>query len=106
MLSTGVVILAVMAERIFGFKVGFRQWIGVAMTALGLLLLVITLPATHGAHSAYSLVGMIAFEGAMLAIGAALIGGKHLGMPDHHHGIMLGAAPASCSASRTSRSRR
>ena len=69
-LSTGVVILAVMAERIFGFKVGMRQWIGVAMTALGLLLLVITLPATHGAHSAYSLVGMIAFEGAMLAIGA------------------------------------
>ena len=91
-LSTGVVILAVMAERIFGFKVGMRQWIGVAMTALGLLLLVITLPATHGAHSAYSLVGMIAFEGAMLAIGAVLIGGKHLGMPDHHHGIMLGAA--------------
>ena len=91
-LSTGVVILAVMAERIFGFKVGMRQWIGVAMTALGLLLLVITLPATHGAHSAYSLAGMIAFEGAMLAIGAALIGGKHLGMPDHHHGIMLGAA--------------
>jgi drug/metabolite transporter (DMT)-like permease len=91
-LSTGVVILAVMAERIFGFEVGMRQWIGVAMTALGLLLLVITLPATHGAHSAYSLVGMIAFEGAMLAIGAALIGGKHLGMPDHHHGIMLGAA--------------
>ena len=24
---------------------------------------------------------MIAFEGAMLAIGALLIGGKHLGMP-------------------------
>src|ERR1700754_547989 len=91
-LSTGVVILAVMAERIFGFKVGMRQWIGVAMTALGLLLLVITLPATHGAHSAYSLAGMIAFEGAMLVIGAALIGGKHLGMPDHHHGVMLGAA--------------
>jgi len=91
-LSTGVVILAVMAERIFGFKVGLRQWIGVAMTALGLLLLVITLPATHGAHSAYSVAGMIAFEGAMLVIGAILIGGKHLGMPDHHHGIMLGAA--------------
>ena len=35
---------------------------------------------------------MIAFEGAMLVIGAILIGGKHLGMPDHHHGIMLGAA--------------
>jgi drug/metabolite transporter (DMT)-like permease len=91
-LSTGVVILAVFAERIFGFQVGFRQWVGVAMTALGLLLLVITLPATHGAHSAYSLVGMVAFEGAMLVIGALLIGGPHLGAPDHHHGVMLGAA--------------
>jgi hypothetical protein len=91
-LSTGVVILAVLAERIFGFQVGLRQWIGVAMTALGLLLLVITLPGTHGAHSAYSVAGMVAFEGAMLVIGAILIGGKHLGMPDHHHGIMLGAA--------------
>ena len=28
----------------------------------------------------------------MLAIGALLIGGKHLGAPDHHHGVMLGAA--------------
>jgi drug/metabolite transporter (DMT)-like permease len=91
-LSTGVVILAVMAERIFGFKVGVRQWIGVGMTALGLLLLVITLPAATGTHSSYSVFGMISFEGAMLVIGALLIGGKHLGMPDHHHGVMLGAA--------------
>ena len=43
-LSTGVVILAVIAERLFGFKVGRRQWVGVAMTAAGLVLLVITLP--------------------------------------------------------------
>src|SRR4051795_8613284 len=91
-LSTGVVILAVMAERIFGFQVGFRQWVGVGMTALGLFLLVITLPATHGAHSAYSLAGMVSFEGGMLVIGALLIGGKHIGAPDHHHGAMLGAA--------------
>src|SRR3712207_340276 len=40
-LSTGVVVLAVMAERIFGFKVDGRQWWGVALTALGLVLLVI-----------------------------------------------------------------
>jgi drug/metabolite transporter (DMT)-like permease len=91
-LSTGVVILAVLAERIFGFQVGMRQWIGVAMTAIGLLLLVITLPATHGAHSAYSLMGMITFEGGMLVIGALLISGRHMGAPDHHHGVMLGAA--------------
>jgi drug/metabolite transporter (DMT)-like permease len=91
-LSTGVVMLAVLAERIFGFDVGPRQWAGVAMTAAGLLLLIITLPGANGAHSAYSLAGMISFEAGMLAIGFLLISGRHLGAPDHHHGIMLGAA--------------
>jgi drug/metabolite transporter (DMT)-like permease len=92
MLSTGVVILAVLADRLFGFEVGARQWVGVAMTALGLLLLVVTFPAHSGAHSSYSLAGMLAFEGGMLAIGALLISGPRMGAPDHHHGIMLGAA--------------
>jgi drug/metabolite transporter (DMT)-like permease len=91
-LSTGVVMLAVLADRLFGFKVGRRQWIGVAMTAAGLLLLVITLPASAGAHSSYSLAGMLAFEGGMLAVGALLIAAPRAGAPDHHHGIMLGAA--------------
>ena len=91
-LSTGVVLLAVLAERVFGFEVGPRQWLGVAMTAAGLLLLVFTLPPHEGAHSAYSLVGMVSFEAGMLIIGALLISGPHLGAPDHHHGIMLGAA--------------
>ena len=35
---------------------------------------------------------MLAFEGGMLAIGALLITGPRMGAPDHHHGIMLGAA--------------
>ena len=91
-LSTGVVILAVLAERLFGFEVGARQWAGVAMTAAGLVLLIVTLPAADGAHSAYSLAGMISFEAGMLAIGALLISGPKLGAPDHHHGVMLGAA--------------
>jgi drug/metabolite transporter (DMT)-like permease len=91
-LSTGVVILAVLAERVFGFAVGPRQWAGVAMTAAGLVLLIITLPGAEGAHSAYSLAGMISFEAGMLAIGFLLISGPSLGAPDHHHGVMLGAA--------------
>jgi drug/metabolite transporter (DMT)-like permease len=91
-LSTGVVMMAVMAERMFGFQVGIRQWVGVGMTSLGLLLLVITLPAVHGAHSSYSAAGMLAFEGGMLVIGALLISGPRIGAPDHHHGVMLGGA--------------
>ena len=91
-LSTGVVVLAVMAERLFGFEVGRRQWLGVAMTAAGLVLLVITLPAHSGSHSSFSVAGMISFEAGMLAIGALLITGPRIGAPDHHHGVMLGAA--------------
>ena len=91
-LSTGVVMLAVLADRLFGFEVGRRQWVGVAMTAAGLILLVMTFPAHSGAHSSYSLAGMLAFEGGMLVIGALLISGPRMGAPDHHHGIMLGAA--------------
>jgi len=82
----------VLAERVFGFQVGARQWVGVGMTAAGLLLLVLTLPTQEGAHSAYSLAGMVSFEAGMLVIGALLISGPRLGAPDHHHGIMLGAA--------------
>src|SRR5215218_174665 len=91
-LSTGVVILAVLAERIFGFQVGVRQWVGVGMTAVGLFLLVITLPAQSGSHSSFSVAGMISFEAGMLAIGALLITGPRIGAPDHHHGVMLGGA--------------
>ncbi len=91
-LSTGVVILAVMAERLFGFGVSPRQWLGVGMTAAGLVLLVVTLPAQSGSHSSYSVAAMVAFEGGLLVLGALLICGPRVGAPDHHHGVMLGGA--------------
>src|SRR5919106_657206 len=43
-ISGGLVFLTVLAERYFGFQVGSRQWLGVGLTALGLVLLAITLP--------------------------------------------------------------
>jgi drug/metabolite transporter (DMT)-like permease len=91
-LSGGVVLLAVMAERLFGLQVGARQWAGVAFTAVGLILLGVTLPTTGGSHSQFSLAGMIAFEGGLVGVGALLIMGPRLGGPAHHHGVMLGAA--------------
>src|SRR6476646_10120532 len=50
-LAAGVVFIAVMAERMFGFEVGPRQWLGLILTATGLVLLSITVPHMHGAHS-------------------------------------------------------
>jgi multidrug transporter EmrE-like cation transporter len=91
-LAGGVVLLAVMAERMFGLRIGRRQWLGLGLTAVGLVLLGLTLPATHGAHSRFSLPGMIAFETGLIGVGALLIIGPRIGAPAHHHGFMLGAA--------------
>jgi hypothetical protein len=86
------VFLTVLAERVFGFKVGRRQWIGVILTAIGLSLLVVTLPNTGGAHSSYSLAGMITFEAGLLAVGTLLVLSPKIGAPHHHHGVLLGVA--------------
>ena len=91
-LAGGLVLLAVMADRLFGFDVGGRQWLGLALIAAGLVILAITSPATHGSHSSYSLVAMTAFDGGFLGLGALLIAGPRAGAPAEHHGVMLGAA--------------
>jgi hypothetical protein len=91
-LAGGVVLLAIMAERIFGFEVGRRQWIGLGCTAVGLMLLVFTLPTAHGAHSSFTIASMVAFEAGLLGIGGLLILGPRVGAPAEHHGVMLGAA--------------
>jgi drug/metabolite transporter (DMT)-like permease len=91
-LSTGVVMLAVLGNRLFGCRVPRRQWAGVAMTAGGLLLLMVTLPRATEAHAAFAVPGLLAFEGGMLAMGALLIVVPRLGAPAHHHGAVLGAA--------------
>src|SRR5436305_6174666 len=62
-LAAGMVLLAIMAEQMLGCHIGRRQWIGLALMAAGLMLLGLTLPAAHGAHSRFSLPGMIGFEG-------------------------------------------
>jgi drug/metabolite transporter (DMT)-like permease len=91
-LAGGVVLIAVMADRMFGFQVGPRQWLGLWLTAAGLVLLGITLPAMHGAHSHFSDAGMISFEAGLFGLGGLLIMGPRIGGPVEHHGMMLGAA--------------
>jgi drug/metabolite transporter (DMT)-like permease len=91
-LAAGVVFIAVMAERMFGFSVGRRQWVGLILTAVGLVLLGLTLPAMHGSHSRFSDVAMISFEAGLFGLGGLLLMGPRMGGPVEHHGIMLGAA--------------
>jgi hypothetical protein len=91
-LAAGVVLIAVMAERMFGFEVGPRQWVGLFLTAIGLAMLGLTLPALHGAHSQFSQAAMISFEGGLFGLGGLLIMGPRMGGPAEHHGVMLAAA--------------
>jgi drug/metabolite transporter (DMT)-like permease len=91
-LAAGVVFIAVMAEKMFGFKVGRRQWVGLSLTAAGLVLLGLTLPAMHGAHSHFSQLTMICFEAGLFGLGGLLLMGPRMGGPVEHHGMMLGAA--------------
>src|SRR3954447_524181 len=91
-LSTGVVILAVLGDRWFGCSVGPRQWAGAGLTAGGLLLLVATLPAPEHAGAVFTVPALVAFEAGMLAVGTLLIAAPRLGTPSHHHGAVLGAS--------------
>jgi drug/metabolite transporter (DMT)-like permease len=92
-LSGGVALLAVMAEKIFGLSTTPRQWWGLALMALGLILLGVTLPGgSEGSHSSFSTPAMIAFEAGLFGVGGLLIMGPRLGGPAEHHGVMLAAA--------------
>jgi len=94
-LAGGVVLLAVMAERLFGLSVGPRQWAGVGCTAAGLILLGVTLPHSGSAHSTFSSAGMIAFEGGLIGLGARVVERLflHLALGDvAHHRNHLGLA--------------
>lgn len=70
-LSGGLVFLAVAGERFFGFRLGRRQWIGVTITAVGLVVIGLTTKTERAQHS--SLAALIAVEGAIMALGAGLV---------------------------------
>jgi drug/metabolite transporter (DMT)-like permease len=91
-LAGGVVLLAIMAERVLGVSIGRKQWMGLGCTAAGLMLLGLTLPVGHSANSQFSLPGMIVFETSLIVVGTLLIAGPRIGAPEEHHGFMLGAA--------------
>jgi drug/metabolite transporter (DMT)-like permease len=91
-LSGGLVFLAVFAERFFGFELGRRQWVGVTITAAGLVVIGLTGGGANDPERA-SLAALIAVEGAIFAIGAALVrisARRHL-LP-RAEGLLLGAA--------------
>ena len=72
-LSGGLVFLAVLAERYFGFQLGRRQWTGVIVTAAGLAVIAVTGGSHTSAVRQYSLAAADRCGVRRFALGAALI---------------------------------
>jgi drug/metabolite transporter (DMT)-like permease len=92
-LSGGLVFLAVLAERYFGFHLGRRQWIGVIITAVGLAVIALTGGSQAGETGRYSLAALITVECAVFAGGVALaaISTHHRFLPASE-GLLLATA--------------
>jgi hypothetical protein len=72
-IAGGLVLLTVVADKLFGIAVTRREWVGVALTAAGLAFLAATLDGdASGAHSRYDPATLAVFLGASGAVGLAL----------------------------------
>ncbi|MDX6691023.1 MAG: hypothetical protein QOG15_2480 [Solirubrobacteraceae bacterium] len=92
-LAGGLVFLAVLAERFFGFELGRRQWIGIGLVAVSLSLLTVTGGGGRGgAHSGYSLSGMIIFEAIAICVGVLLVVSHLTERIPEQRGVLLGIA--------------
>jgi hypothetical protein len=72
-IAGGLVLVTVVADRLFGVPVTRRDWIGVGLTAAGLAFLAATIEGTaDSAHSDYGGVALPAFVGGVTVVGLAL----------------------------------
>ena len=105
-MATGIVVLGVMAERVFGWPVTRRQRVGVALTALGLVALALSVPDLRGAHSSFRAGPMVAFDLALLGASGLLLLASRVGRLRGHDGALIGArlswAGVPCRSSRRS----
>jgi drug/metabolite transporter (DMT)-like permease len=91
-LAGGLVFLAVLAERFFGFELGRRQWTGIGLVAVSLALLTLTGEGGGEANSGYSLAGMIVFEGIAVGVGLILVLSHLIERIPVQRGVLLGIA--------------
>jgi hypothetical protein len=103
-IAGGLVLLTVIADRVFGFTVTRREWICVALTALGLAFLAATMHGTAGdKHSHYDPATLALYVGGGAAIGLlaavasrrSTAGGPALAMSA---GLLWGASDVSIKA--------
>ena len=91
-LSGGLVFLAVLAERYFGFHLGRRQLLGLLITAVGLTVIGLTSGRQAGDAPGYALAALIVVECTILGLATGLAMVSHrLGLSPAGQGMLLGA---------------
>jgi multidrug transporter EmrE-like cation transporter len=86
-IAGGLVLLTVVADRLFGLQVTRREWIGVGLTAAGLAFLAATLDGGgDSAHSNYDNATLAVYAGLAAALG---LGAAVAGRNGYRHGIPL-----------------
>src|SRR5881392_1057960 len=89
-IAGGLVLLTVTADRLFAHRVTRREWIGVALAALGLAFLSATIGGTgDNAYSSYSLARLWPWVGGLLIAALAVAAVSRRGA---HEGVVLGAS--------------
>ncbi len=72
-IAGGLVLLTVVADKLFGIEVSRREWIGVVLTAAGLAFLAATISGDgRGAHSHYHTGTLAVYVGLLAVAGLAL----------------------------------
>ncbi|MGI8632486.1 MAG: hypothetical protein ACR2NA_08075 [Solirubrobacterales bacterium] len=90
-IAGGFVLLAILAERFFGFNLGKKQWAGVILVAVALTTLAVT--STTGGDSAdYTPVTLILFQGGAVAIGLCLLFTDRVPRIKSYYPVLLGAS--------------
>lgn len=93
-IAGGIVTLAIPAQLWFGIRIGRREWLGLALSGLGLAFLAITVETASQGHSSYTVSSMAGYEGAALGIGLVLLlsGCRGFGFGRVSSGVLLGIA--------------
>lgn len=89
-IAGGLAFLTVIADRVFGFSVTRREWVGVALAAVGLAFLAATIEGSaDDAHADYEALTIALYIGGLSAAGL-LLAAQARGRP--HAGVLFGAS--------------
>jgi hypothetical protein len=98
-IAGGLVLLTVVADRLFGIEVTRREWIGVALTAAGLAFLAATVGReASGAHSHYHPGTLALYVAALAVLGLSLAGSRRASLLAVSAGLLWAASDTSIKA--------